>query len=415
MKQIAVIGLGYIGLPTAILAAESGCQVLGFDVNETKIKKIQSGDPTILEPQVKEKLFSVLQSKKFRATNKLESSDCFIVAVPTPFKEGKKADLKYLFDAAKSIASVLKNGDLVILESTIPVGTTEDVCNFIENATGLLGGTDFFISHCPERVLPGKIFEELVKNDRVIGGIDQKSCEKSKDFYSKFVKGNIYFTDDKTAEMVKLVENSSRDVSIAFANQVASMSKAVGIDPYKVISLANRHPRVNILNPSCGVGGHCIAVDPWFLVESFPKESKLLRLAREINDLRPAEVLQEIDFFVKDICDDKNVDKVNVLVLGLTFKPDVDDLRESPALKIALSLKDREDLNLFVCEPNISDQNFVDLGFENVDLFAGLEVADIVVCLVLHKSFKLIPKVVLKDKKLVDSCGLIFNLDRERI
>ena len=294
MKQVVIVGLGYIGLPTSILSAQSGYEVLGFDIDENKVLKIQNGDPTIVEPEINGRLLNVLKQKTFKAASKLQQADCFVIAVPTPFKEEKVADLSHVFDAAKSVANVLRKGNLVILESTIPVGTTQKVASFLEKESGFKTGVDFFVAYCPERVLPGKIFQELVSNDRVIGGINQNSAKLAKDFYSAFVEGELYLTDDKTAEMVKLVENSSRDVQIAFANDVASMAKNVGIDPYKLIELTNKHPRVNVLKPGCGVGGHCIAVDPWFLIESFPQETKLLQTARFINDARPNEIVGQV-------------------------------------------------------------------------------------------------------------------------
>ena len=290
MKTISIVGLGYIGLPTGIVAALSGYKVFGFDIDSKKVESINSGDPLILEKGIKEKLTTVLKKNSFKSFDSLQSADCFIISVPTPFLKqdinitDKKADLSYVFDASKNIASVLKKGDLVILESTVPVGTTLKVAEFLEKESGLISSKDFFVAHCPERVLPGRIFEELVFNDRIVGGVCKESGLLAKEFYSKFVDGYIYITDHKTAEMVKLVENSHRDVNIAFANEVSSMAKKSNIDPFKVIELANKHPRVNILNPGCGVGGHCIAVDPWFLIQTFPKDSQSIKTARIIND-----------------------------------------------------------------------------------------------------------------------------------
>ena len=315
MKNISVIGLGYIGLPTSILAAQGGYSVFGFDVNSDKISKIKLGDPTIVEPEISERLLEVLQKKSLTVGNKIKKADCFVVAVPTPFTEDKKAELKYVFDSAKSISKVLKNGDLIILESTIPVGTTAKFSSYLENETLLKAGSDFFVAHCPERVLPGKIFQELVFNDRVIGGINLESAKKAKKFYSLFVKGEMVLTNDKTAEMVKLIENSSRDVQIAFANQVAEMAQSAGIEAREVIKLANKHPRVNILNPGCGVGGHCIAVDPWFLINDFPQCSTLLSQARNINDSRPKKIVKHVLFEIEKI---QNIQKPKVLVLGVT-------------------------------------------------------------------------------------------------
>ena len=418
MKHVCVVGLGYIGLPTAILAAQHGYQVLGFDVDSEKVKKINEGDPTILEPGIVQNLYQVLNNKKFYASNVLSDADCFLIAVPTPFKKEekidqiKKADLSYVFDACKKISKVLRPGNLVILESTVPVGTTAKMAKFLEQESGLKLGLDFFVAHCPERVLPGKIFQELVNNDRVIGGVCQKSGQLSKDFYSKFVKGLLYLTDDKSAEMVKLVENSSRDVQIAFANQVEAMCMQAGIDANSVIKLANRHPRVNILSPTCGVGGHCIAVDPWFLIESFPKQSQLLQTARVINNQKPLDV---IDIILKkvEILKEKNVVRPKVFILGLTFKPDVDDMRESPALKIAQELKTNKNIEIAVCEPNVEKESLFNLGFDNYkELSEGAFWADIIVILVKHTTFFALRSLTVDQKIIVDTCGLMREVNK---
>lgn len=291
MKKVCIMGLGYIGLPTAIVAAEHGFEVVGFDIDAQRVERINNYDPVIDEPEVYERLKPLVTSQQFYATTTLEASDCFIIAVPTPFKEEKKADLSYVYQATRALVPILKKGDVVILESTIPVGTTDYCAQLLQQETGMVAGTDFFVAHCPERVLPGKIFYELIYNARIIGGINQESMNQAKQFYKQFVKGSLYLTNATAAEMVKLVENSSRDVAIAFANQIASMAYSIGLDPFEIIELANKHPRVKLLNPSCGVGGHCIAVDPWFLVETFPKESELLKTARMINDAKPHQVI----------------------------------------------------------------------------------------------------------------------------
>ena len=407
MKKVSVVGLGYIGLPTAILSAQSGYDVFGFDVDVDKVSRIKKGDPTIAEPEISERLTKVLAAKNLDVGTRLRPADCFVVAVPTPFKEDKKADSSFVFGAAESIAAVLKEGDLILLESTIPVGTTAKVFSLLEEKSGLKAGRDFFVAHCPERVLPGRIFHELVLNDRVVGGINRKSSELAQDFYIRFVKGDIFLTDDKTAEMVKLVENSSRDVQIAFANQVAGMARRAWIEPREVINLANRHPRVNVLNPGCGVGGHCIAVDPWFLIETFSDETKLLRIARNVNDARPLEIVDEVLSKI-----DLN-QKSNVLVLGVTFKPNVDDVRESPALKIALELNKHSDkLNLLICEPNVEKKRLEKKGLSSVGLKEGLLNSDLILSLVLHKEFQSITKEHIKDKKIIDTCGLIYDLNK---
>ncbi|MFC1894562.1 nucleotide sugar dehydrogenase [Candidatus Dependentiae bacterium] len=415
MNTISVVGLGYIGLPTAIVAAQSGYKVFGFDIDSEKIQKINNGDPTIVEPEIIQRLYSVLKDKKIIVSSILQESDCFIVAVPTPFLRNKnnindvKANLSYVFDAAENIARVLKPGNLVILESTVPVGTTFKLASLLEKKSGLKLGIDIFVAHCPERVLPGKIFEELVSNDRVIGSVCDGSAKLAEKFYSKFVKGKLTFTDDKTAEMIKLVENSSRDLQIALANQISQMASRVGINPYEVISIANKHPRVNILEPGCGVGGHCIAVDPWFLIESFPQDSDLLKVARKVNDEKPFLVLQEVAQKI-NMFNSKNKKQPNLLILGLTFKPDIDDYRNSPALKISSELNKDNNLNLAVCEPNLVSQKIKNIGFLNVKgLLDGVKWADLILILVKHKEFFSLNELNLKGKMVIDICGLLSN------
>lgn len=407
MIKVCVVGLGYIGLPTAIVAAEHGITVVGFDVDALRVDRINNCDPVIQEPEISEKLITAIKSKLFYAVTKIESADYFMIAVPTPFLHDKKADLSYVFSAAEKVASVLKNGDTVILESTVPVRTTEKLAGFLEQKTGMKAGKDFYVSHCPERVLPGNIFKELVNNARIIGGINPESVNKTKELYKRFVRGSLYLTDANTAEMVKLVENSSRDVSIAFANQVASMAYSVGLDPYEVIELANKHPRVNILRPGCGVGGHCIAVDPWFLVETFGPQSGLLKMAREVNDAKPYEVLAHIKKEVIAFTRTENK-PCKVVVLGLTYKPDVDDLRESPALFIAEQLRGWHDIQLSVCEPYAPVDKVKQLfaAEQIVSFDAGIEDADIIVCLVGHAQFKALAHKN-TTKKIIDYCGLL--------
>jgi len=411
MKRISVVGLGYIGLPTAILAAQAGYDVYGFDVDKEKVKKINAGHPTILEPEITERLWKVLKSENFKAYNDLQYADCFIITVPTPFKENKTADLSYVFLAGEFIAKRLRLGNLIILESTVPVGTTEKFSHHLEELTGLKMGIDFFVAHCPERVLPSRMFKELIENDRVIGGICQRSCELASQFYAKFVKGFLHITDDKTAEMIKLVENSSRDVQIAFAHQVAEMCYSAGLDPFQVIELANRHPRVKILNPSCGVGGHCIAVDPLFLIESFPEHSLLLKTARAINDAKPHQVVHKVLEKVNEL-KNQNIDKPRVLGLGVTFKPDVDDIRESPALKIAHELKNAgNQLEFKIYDHNVGKDVLEKASIPTApDLLKGIAWADIVVILVKHKEFSLIREEAFDNKVIVDTCGLFYDM-----
>jgi UDP-N-acetyl-D-mannosaminuronic acid dehydrogenase len=405
--KVCVVGLGYIGLPTSIIAAEHGLNVIGFDIDHRRVERINNYDPVIQEPEIAEKLLSVLDKGTFQASTTIVPADYFIIAVPTPFTDDKKADLSYVFSAADHVAAVLKKGDTVILESTVPVKTTEKLAQYLETKTLLKAGEDFFVAHCPERVLPGNIFKELVHNARIIGGINPRSVAHAKELYKHFVQGSLYLTDANTAEMVKLVENSSRDVAIAFANQVASMAYAIGLNPNEVIELANKHPRVNILRPGCGVGGHCIAVDPWFLVETFPQQTGLLKMAREVNDAKPYEVLAQIK---KEVIafNRTHTQPCRVLALGLTYKADVDDLRESPALFIAEQLSSWQDISLTVCEPNVTVDVLEKVGFEErlVQFAPGIEQADIIVTLVAHSAFKTL-RMYAKNKKVIDISGLL--------
>ena len=426
MNKISILGLGYIGLPTALIAATHNFEVTGFDTDPKKIFYLKAGLCPIIEPGLQELLSQTRVSqapvsqapvsqaranKKFHVSNKLQPADCFIIAVPTPITRDtsvrdKKVDLSYVLAATRSIAKKLAHGNLILLESTVPVGTTQKLAKLLEQETGLKASKDFYLAHCPERVLPGRIIKELVENDRIIGGICQRSSQLATEFYKTFVTGDCYQTDDKSAEMVKLVENSSRDVQIAFANQVAGMCEQADIDPFKVIELANKHPRVNLLKPGCGVGGHCIAVDPWFLIEGFPEQTKLLKTARETNDSKPGQVIEDVIRQASALAIAKK-QKPTVLALGLTFKPDVDDMRESPALQIAQKLAKQNGLNLLVCEPNIEQKKLSTLGFTNiVTIENGLEQADIVLALVPHTPFKKIDQSNLRNKIVIDPCGL---------
>lgn len=409
VKQVSVLGLGYIGLPTAIVAAESGLNVVGFDIDAERVASINNGNPIIHEPEAYEKLQFVLGSGFFRATTHLEPANFFIVAVPTPITADKKADMSYVYAACESICSVLKMGDTIIIESTIPVGATDKVGQFIQEKTGLKSGIDFFLAHCPERVLPGHIFYELVTNDRIIGGINKESVSQAKQFYKPFVSGTLYLTDAKTAEMVKLVENSSRDAQLAFAHQVASMAYSIGMNPYEIIELANKHPRVKILRPTVGVGGHCIALDPWFLVESFPGQSDFIKAARITNDSKPQEVVSCIQQAVHT-WRKNNIGVCKVLLLGVSYKPNVEDLRESPALSIATQLSQDGTMQAFVSDPHV-DQHILNslFGERAVGIIEGIQKADIVVFLVAHDRFKVIDRKLLDHKQIIDYCGVLYQ------
>ncbi len=409
MKNVLILGLGYVGLPTAVVAAQAGYKVFGFDVDQKKVDKISKGISPIDEPGM-DVLESLVLSEKLEVGLSLREADCFLIAVPTPLKDGK-ADMSAVLDAATKIASVLKPGNLVIVESTVIVGTTKKVANILEEKTGLKLGIDFYVAYCPERVLPGFAIKEIVNNDRIVGGTCDGASRLAKDFYSRFVKGDIEIVDSKTAEIVKLVENSYRNVQIAFANEVSLFCESMDVNPFQVIALANRHPRVSILSPGSGVGGHCIAVDPWFLIEAFPRHSNLIRMAHLVNDYKPEFVVNKIITLAKDFFLKKEK-KVKVTLFGLTFKANVDDIRLSPSLKIARILKDFTDyLELQVYDSFVANK----YGLNNEFKFApslkqGIQSADIVVFLVQHSEFFGINLNWLKDKVIVDVCGVEYFL-----
>lgn len=394
--KICVLGLGYIGLPTSAIMAAKGFSVLGIDVNPGVVETINNGNIHIAEPDLDLFVRAAVQSGKLRASLNPEPSDVFIIAVPTPFKDGKIPDLSYVEQATRAICPVLKKGNLVILESTSPPRTCEEVIAPILKKAGFKAGEEIFVAHCPERVLPGQIMREVVENDRVIGGITPESAEKALELYSTFVQGQIHTTDSTTAEMVKLVENSFRDVNIAFANELSIICESLNLNVWELIKLANLHPRVNILRPGPGVGGHCIAVDPWFIVDSCPKEARLIKTARLVNDGKPA-------FVVNRIKQAANRFKEPVIgIFGLSYKQDIDDLRESPAVEIAKKVKEANLGKLLVCEPFIKKH----ADFEIQEMEKVLREADIIVLLVPHKQFKKIDKELLKPKIVIDTCGI---------
>lgn len=397
---ITILGMGYIGLPTAIAFAKAGFTVKGFDVNRKVIETLKAGHIHIVEPSLQEAFEEALKSGRLIPTDKLEKSDVFIISVPTPFKknhEEKIADLSYVESASKEVATVLEENNLVILESTVPPMTTKLMTNILERESGI--SRDKFMSvHCPERVLPGRILYELEHNDRIIGAERREAGEYTKVIYDAMVKeGTCYITDDITAEMCKLVENTFRDVNIAFANELSVICDKLGIDVFELIKLANKHPRVNILTPGAGVGGHCLAVDPWFIVEKFPKEANVIREARLINDFKPRFIVNKVDEILKG---NKNL---MVGVLGLAYKPDIDDLRESPAMEIAEILRDKG-YKVVACEPNVDSKevnNFELYSFDEI-----LEKADYLVLAQGHKEFK--EKMAkLRSKKIYDCLGLL--------
>ena len=381
-KTITVLGLGYIGLPTSIVLAKAGHKVNGYDPNEEVVKTLNSGKIHIVENNVQDEFKKVVDSGNFKAFSKIQPADVYIICVPTPFKEDNKeeklADLSYVESAAHYVATVVKEGDLVILESTVPPLTTKMVANIIEKDTGM-SKDKFHTVHCPERVLPGKILYELEHNDRIIGSDREESALMAKNLYESFVKeGTCYVTDDITAEMCKLVENTFRDINIAYANELSIICNELGIDVFKLIELANKHPRVNILTPGVGVGGHCIAVDPWFLVEKFADNAKLINTARHVNDYKPLWVSNQVE---EEIKHDKNV---KIGVLGLAYKPNIDDLRESPSIILAEDLI-KKGYTVYGCEPNTKKEKIKDIEVKSLDYV--LENCDYLVITLANKEF----------------------------
>lgn len=393
-KKICVIGLGYIGLPTAALLANRGYDVHGVDVVESTVDTINQGKIHIVEPELDTFVKSAVNSGKLKASLKPDFSDVFIIAVPTPFHEGYVPNVDYVVSATKAIAPFVKNENIVILESTSPVGTTELVEKTLKEEN--IDTSKLYIAHCPERVLPGKIMKELVENDRIVGGLTPEATVKTVEFYNTFVSGEVLSTDARTAEMAKLTENSFRDTNIAFANELSMLCDKFDINVWELISLANRHPRVNILQPGAGVGGHCIAVDPWFIVHAGGETAKMIRTAREVNTYKTEWVIEKIKNAALKF-EVQNGKKAKIACMGLAFKPDIDDLRESPALYIARKLKS-DGLNILAVEPNIENHK----EFEIVDYKEALDQADIVTFLVAHKEFK-----NLDIKTDLDFCGII--------
>ena len=381
-KTITVLGLGYIGLPTSIVLAKAGHKVSGYDPNEEVVKTLNAGKIHIVENNVQEEFKKVVDSGNFKAFSEIRPADVYIICVPTPFKEDNKeeklADLSYVESAAHTVAKVVKEGDLVILESTVPPQTTKMVADIIEKDTGM-ARDKFHTAHCPERVLPGRILYELEHNDRIIGAEREESALMAKNLYESFVKeGTCYVTDDVTAEMCKLVENTFRDINIAYANELSIICHELGIDVFKLIELANKHPRVNILTPGVGVGGHCIAVDPWFLVEKFGDNAKLINTARHVNDFKPLWVSNQVE---EEIGHDKNV---KIGVLGLAYKPNIDDLRESPSIILAEDLI-KKGYTVYGCEPNTKKEKINDIEVKSLDYV--LENCDYLVITLANKEF----------------------------
>ena len=395
------MGLGYIGLPTAIISSQHGINVCGVDINPKVVEKTNRGELHIVEPGLQDLLKKAVDSKSLVASTTPFESDVYLIVVPTPFKAKHEPDISYVESATKTVIPLLKEGDLFIIESTSPVGTTEKMAELIFAERPELKGR-IHIAYCPERVLPGNVIFELVNNDRVIGGIDDASADAAAEFYGKFVTGQLHKTNCRTAEMCKLVENSSRDVQIAFANELSMICEKAGINVWELISLANKHPRVNILQPGCGVGGHCIAVDPYFISSAFPNEAKIIAQARSINNYKSEWCVEKAKNAILSF-QLKNCKKPQVALMGLAFKPNIDDLRESPAMKIAKHLvTEMPDVKFNIVEPNISSHP----DFDIVDFQTAFEQSDIVVYLTAHKQFFMLPQEA-NDKLILDFCGVI--------
>ena len=393
------MGLGYIGLPTAIIAAKHGIEVIGVDINPQVVEMTNQGKLHIVEPGLEAYLEEVISSGQMKAAVKPEISEAYFIVVPTPFKGNHEPDISYVEAATRVVIPFLKVGDLFVIESTSPIGTTEMMTKLIFDERPELEG-NIYIAYCPERVLPGNVIYELVHNDRVIGGINPESTEKAIAFYSQFVQGKLHRTNSRTAEMCKLTENSSRDVQIAFANELSLICDKAGINVWELIELANKHPRVNILQPGCGVGGHCIAVDPYFITADFPMESQIISKAREINNYKSfwcAEKVQNEMLKFELIHHRQPI----VAMMGLAFKPNIDDLRESPAKYITTKVSQScNNADILVVEPNVSEHKV----FKLADYAEAYEKADIVVFLVAHKEFKTLP--YRDDKVILDFCGI---------
>ena len=410
---VAFVGLGYIGLPTAVVMANSGVDVIGVDVNAANIERINRAEVTIVEPGLEEELKLAIESGNFRATTEQVHADAYIIAVPTPFTENYDVDMKYIYSAAEAIAPKLEGDELVILESTSPPLTTKKMADKIlelrpdlvaDGAENPEGKPVIYFAHCPERILPGNAMEELRTNDRIIGGQTEEATKRATAIYATFCNAELLPTNDVTAEMAKLTENSFRDVNIAFANELSLIADNLDINVWELIELANHHPRVNILQPGPGVGGHCIAVDPWFIVSSDPENSKLIHTARKVNDGKPQWVIKK----VKEAIEKTGATKV--AVLGLAFKADIDDLRESPALNIAVDIAEElENIQFFVAEPNVQELPKRLKGFDNAELKNYEEAiadADVVLLLVDHTEFKEFDTAKLDGKAVVDTKGL---------
>lgn len=413
---VSMIGLGYIGLPTAAMFAARRIKVIGVDINAHAVDTINRGRIHIVEPELDMIVHSAVTQGWLRATTRPEAADAFLIAVPTPFKGDHEPDVSYVKSAAESIAPVLRKGNLVVLESTSPVGTTEQMVHWLAAARPDLrfpvdgaDDVDVNVAYCPERVLPGHVVRELVENDRIVGGLTPRCSERAVALYRTFVKGELLVTNARTAEMCKLTENSFRDVNIAFANELSVICDKLGIDVWDLIRLANHHPRVNILQPGAGVGGHCIAVDPWFIVDKTPAEARLIRTAREVNDGKPEWVLSKVHEAVER--SGHAAGDLTIALMGLAFKPNIDDLRESPALHIAEALTRTLKSRFLIVEPNITELPASLRLHSLVDERQASLQADVLVFLVAHKQFGVIARNMPPDKAVVDMVGIAEKKD----
>ena len=394
---VCVIGLGYIGLPTASVLATKGFHVFGMDVRADVVDTINDGRIHIEEPDLDIVVRSAVNSGQLKAGYEPQPADVFMLCVPTPSRPDHSPDLSYVEEASRAIQPHVKKGDLIILESTSPPRTTEDIVVPLAVPPGMKVGEDVFVAHCPERVLPGRILLEVVQNDRVVGGVTPACTEKAEAFYEAFVNGKVLGTSALAAEVTKLVENSYRDVNIAFANELSMLAERLGVDAWEVIELANRHPRVNILTPGPGVGGHCISVDPWFLVHADPDNTPLIRTARDVNDSKPHFIVQHVADLAKEFAAPK------IGCLGITYKADVDDLRESPSLEIVRELNKLDVGEVMACDPYISSERFDEFLLHDLD--SVLDQAHILVLLTDHRAFTKIPRRILQEKVIVDTRG----------
>ncbi|WP_172280039.1 UDP-N-acetyl-D-mannosamine dehydrogenase [Chryseobacterium sp. LAM-KRS1] len=397
--KVVTIGLGYIGLPTSALIANNNIPVHGVDISQHVVDTINAGKIHIVEPDLDEAVANAVKNGYLKADTKPVIADTYLVVVPTPFKGNHEPDISYVKAATKVLIPLLKEGDLYIIESTSPIGTTEKMMEYIFSERPELENK-IYLAYCPERVLPGNVMYELVHNDRVIGGVNKESTEKALEFYRQFVKGDLHPTNARTAEMCKLTENSSRDVQIAFANELSLICDKAGINVWELIQLANKHPRVNILQPGCGVGGHCIAVDPYFIVADFPMESRIIAQARATNNYKSFWCAEKIKTARLEF-ELKQGRQPSIAIMGLAFKPNIDDLRESPAIHIAERvLQDSGDADLFIVEPNVQEHKI----FKLTDYKDAVKKADIIVFLVAHNEFKKLE--IADDKIVIDFCGV---------